>query len=304
MIVFEQPNVECWTHWPTADQVARDLEALPCLGRTRDGKQIRAGHLSTGSAALQALGRLREQTFRAVGEGTGQSVDIDRFDSWYDHIVLWDAPAQKIVGAYRVARGARILADHGLRGLYTASLFDYPEHMLPRIAQGMELGRSFVVPEAWGSRSVDWLWQGIGAYLRRHSGVRYLFGAVSISAALPMSAREQIVAYYARYFGDPQAEVMPRRPFSYQPAAADLSAIDGDMAFNVLKANLDAMGATVPMLYKQYTELCEPGGARFLAFGVDPDFGNSIDGLIEVDIGRMLPRKRRRYLAEESSAFV
>jgi putative hemolysin len=185
--------------------------------------------------------------------------------------------------------------------LYTASLFDYPEHLLPRIAEGLELGRSFVVPEAWGSRSVDWLWQGIGAYLRRHPRVRYLFGAVSISAALPAAAREQIVAYYAHYFGDADAQVAPRRPFAYHPAAPAIADIDADTAFDLLKANLDAIGATVPMLYKQYTELCEPGGARFLAFGVDPDFGDSIDGLIEVDITRMLPRKRRRYLAEPAA---
>lgn len=281
-------------------RVASDLHALDCLGETRDGKQIRAGRLVAGSAAMHELGRLRELTFRTVGEGTKRSLDLDRFDAWYDHIVLWDAPARQIVGAYRVARGARVLAEQGLRGLYTACLFDYPEAMLPRIAQGLELGRSFVVPEAWGSRSIDWLWQGIGAYLRRRPGLRYLFGAVSISAALPVSAREQIVAYYARYFGDPQADVTPRRPFAYRAATPETADIDGDMAFEVLKANLDALGATVPMLYKQYTELCEPGGARFLAFGVDPDFGDSIDGLIEVDIARMQPRKRRRYLDEVS----
>lgn len=281
-------------------QVARDLALLACLGETRDGKQILSGRLLVGSAAMLELGRLRERTFRAVGEGTGRSVDLDRYDGWYDHIILWDAPARRIVGAYRVARGARILAEHGLRGLYTASLFDYAEPMLPRIAQGMELGRSFVVPEAWGSRSVDWLWQGIGAYLRQHRGVRYLFGAVSISAALPAAAREQIVAYYANYFGGAPSEVVPHRPFVYQPATIDFAGIDGDMAFDLLKSNLDAMGATVPMLYKQYTDLCEPGGARFLAFGVDPDFGDSIDGLIQVDIERMLPRKRRRYLTAES----
>jgi putative hemolysin len=281
--------------------VARDLAALDCLGETRDGKRILAGKLPLRSAAMHELGRLRERTFRAVGEGTGRALDIDRYDAWYDHIVLWDPAASNIVGAYRVARGARVLAEQGLRGLYTASLFDYPEAMLPRIAQGMELGRSFVVPEAWGSRSVDWLWQGIGAYLRRHAGVRYLFGAVSISAALPASAREQIVSYYAHYFGAPQAEVTPRRPFAYRAAMPDQADIDSDLAFEVLKANLDAIGATVPMLYKQYTELCEPGGARFLAFGVDPDFGDSIDGLIEVDIARMQPRKRRRYLATEVS---
>jgi putative hemolysin len=278
--------------------VAYGIEALELLGETADGKQIRCGRMGADAPLLRELGRQRERTFRAVGEGTGRPRDLDAYDRWYEHIVLWDAATRKIVGAYRVARGARVLAEHGLRGLYTASLFEYPDAMMPRIAEGLELGRSFVVPEAWGSRSIDWLWQGIGAYLRRHPRVRFLFGAVSISAALPPEARAQIVAYYARFHGHDGDAVVSRRPFPYEAAMPALANIDPDTAFRVLKENLDALGACVPMLYKQYTELCEPGGARFLAFGTDPDFGDSVDGLIEVDIARMLPRKRRRYIAD------
>jgi putative hemolysin len=189
-----------------------------------------------------------------------------------------------------------VLAAHGLRGLYTASLFDYGEAMLPRIAQGMELGRSFVAQAYWGGRSIDYLWQGIGAYLRAHPQVRYLFGAVSISAALPLAARTQIAAHYARWHGGPVGDAVARRPFVYTAAQADDAVLDADTAFRVLKANLDALGAQVPMLYKQYVELCEPGGARFLAFGVDPDFSDSVDGLIEVDLQCMRAKKRQRYL--------
>lgn len=278
------------------DALRAGIAAMRLLGQTADGKQIRVGTLAVGSPLLHEIGRLRELTFRAVGEGTGRSLDLDAWDSWYEHIVLWDAAAGKIAGAYRIARGAPTLAAHGLRGLYTASLFDYGETMLPRIAQGMELGRSFVVPEYWSSRSLDYLWQGIGAYLRAHPQVRYLFGAVSISAALPPAARAQIVSHYARWHGGPQGEVTARRPFAYEAAHPDDAALDADTAFRVLKANLETLGAQVPTLYKQYVELCEPGGARFLAFGVDPDFSDAVDGLIEVDIACMRPKKRQRYL--------
>ena len=219
---------------------------------------------------------------------------------------MWDAQATKIAGAYRVARGARVLARQGLSGLYTASLFRYADEALPRIAEGMELGRSFVAPDYWGSRSLDHLWQGIGAYLRRYPQVRYLFGAVSISAALPLPAREQLVAYYSHFYGAGHfhgaaaqgdiAVAASLRPFRYFAAPPDFGDMDADTAYGVLKGNLSAHGASVPVLYKQYTELCEPGGARFLAFGVDPGFSDSIDGLIEVDLQRVLPKKRQRYL--------
>ena len=92
--------------------------------------------------------------------------------------------------------------------------------------------------------------------------------------------------------------MVSKRPFAYRAAQPRDAAVDAETAFRVLKANLDALGAQVPMLYKQYTELCEPGGARFLAFGVDPDFSDAVDGLIEVDIQRMRPKKRQRYLGE------
>ena len=283
-------------------RLAVAVEALERLGRTTDGKRICVGRLAPDSPVLREIGRLRELTFREVGEGTGKRLDVDPYDAWYEHIVLWDEQTRKIAGAYRIARGAPVLAEHGLKGLYTASLFRYADDALPRIAEGMELGRSFVVPEYWGSRSIDYLWQGIGAYLCRHPRVRYLFGAVSMSAALPRDAREQIVSYYARYYGVDSRDAVSRHPFRYSAVPPSYGEMDADTAFRVLKANLDALGASVPMLYKQYTDLCEPGGARFLAFGVDPAFCDSIDGLIEVDLHRIRPKKRARYLQPSAEA--
>jgi putative hemolysin len=272
------------------------IAAMPALGNTREGRTIVAGPLGADSPLLREIGRLRELTFRAVGEGTGRALDLDDYDRWYDHIVLWDDDVGAVAGAYRVARGAQVLAQRGLRGLYTASLFDWSESALPRITQGMELGRSFVAPAYWNSRSIDQLWQGIGAYLACHPQVRYLFGAVSISAALPCAAREQIVAYYQQFHGQHDTAATARKPFGFNAAPPQFEAMDADTAFAVLRGNLDALGAQLPMLLRQYTELCEPGGARFLAFGVDADFAGCVDGLIELDLARMHMRKRQRYL--------
>lgn len=277
------------------------------IGETSDGKEIRIAHCKARDPLLLEIGRQREIAFRRVGEGTRRSRDLDAFDPHYEHIVLWDAGASRIAGAYRIARGAAMLARRGLGGLYTASLFRYADDAIPRIAEGLELGRSFVAPEYWGSRSLDYLWQGIGAYLQRHRQVRYLFGAVSISGALSREAREQLVAYYSRYYGADalgrdDALATSNRPFAYFAAPPSFGDLDVATAFGVLKANLAAHGASVPVLYKQYTDLCEPGGARFLAFGVDPDFSDSIDGLIEVDLQRIRPHKRRRYLQREQGA--
>lgn len=279
-------------------QIAVAIAAATVLGQTADGKQILLASCAAESPLLLELGRLRELTFRQVGEGTGRSRDLDDFDLHYQHIVIWDGTAQRIAGAYRIMRGAQALARRGLAGLYSASLFRYSDDAIPRIAEGLELGRSFVVPDYWGSRSLDYLWQGIGAYLQCQPGIRYLFGAVSISAALPRDAREQLVAYYQRYYGAADGRVQSNRPFQYFAAPPCFGELDAAAAFDVLKANLAALGTGVPTLYRQYTDLCEPGGARFLAFGVDPDFSDSIDGLIEVDLHAIRPRKRKRYLRD------
>ncbi len=284
-------------------QVARAIAAASVLGQTGDGKQILLARCAADCPLLLELGRLRELTFRQVGEGTGRSRDLDAFDLRYEHIVIWDGTAQRVAGAYRIMRGAQALARDGLAGLYSAALFRYADDAIARIAEGLELGRSFVVPDYWGSRSLDYLWQGIGAYLRCRPGIRYLFGAVSISAALPREAREQLVAYYQRYYGAAAGLAESNRPFQYFAAPPDFGELDAGAAFDVLKANLAALGTGVPTLYRQYTDLCEPGGARFLAFGVDPDFSDSIDGLIEVDMQAIRPNKRKRYLrAAQASA--
>lgn len=281
-----------------------ELARLPLLGQTPDGKRIHAGRLAMDSALLRELGRLRELTFRQAGEGTGQRLDIDRYDDWYEHIVLWDPEALEIAGAYRVAPGEEVMAEHGLEGFYTASLFRYTCAMRGRLAMGMELGRSFVAPGYQGTRSLDYLWLGIGAYLRARPGIRFLFGPVSISAELPIAAREQLVAYYQRYHGDGATAVQANRPFRFLAAPPAFGDLDADGAFRVLKANLATLGTRVPTLYKQYTELCEPGGARFLAFGVDPEFNNAVDGLVEVDLARIRPRKRERYLGPAPAALA
>lgn len=288
------PRAEAIAHPLHRDALASAIATLDVLGGTADGKRILLAQPGAPSIVLREIARLRELTFRAVGEGTGAALDWDRFDAWYDQIVLWDSAAERIVGAYRVGRSAAVLAQHGKAGLYTHTLFDFDPRIDEVLGSGLELGRSFVVPDYWGSRSLDYLWYGIGAYLRRYPDLRWLFGTVSISAALPRAARDHLVGYYQKHHGGEAGLVRAHHPYPMPPP--HYAALDGQAAFRVLRDNLQQLGARVPTLYKQYTELCEPGGARFLAFGVDPDFNDAVDGLILVDLQQITPRKRARYL--------
>lgn len=275
-----------------------ELQDAERIGQTQDGKTIYVCRPGSDSALLREIGRLREYTFRAVGEGTGRARDIDAFDLHYDHIVLWDDANAEIAGAYRLADCKKILTERGLNGLYTATLFKYSPQMQNYLENAVELGRSFVQPKYWGSRSLDYLWYGIGAYLKRYPGLRYLLGPVTISGAEPPEVRDWLVAYYHRYFGAEKGLAEALKPFSFNHSdeLPDFGQLDANNSFRILKENLKRFGSKVPTLYKQYTELCEPGGARFLAFGVDPDFSNSVDGLVLVDLEKIRPNKRKRYL--------
>lgn len=294
------PTSTAIAHPEPALAVRRALREAEQLGETRDGKQILLLDAHADNPALREIGRLRELAFRRVGEGTGARRDLDRYDLHYRHIVLWDEQALTIAGAYRLGEAGPILRERGPAGLYSASLFDYAPAANEFLDGAVELGRSFVQPAYWGSRSLDYLWQGIGAYLRSRPA-RHLFGPVSLSAALPLAAREWIVHYHRHYFGDPERLAVARNPFvvSAQVEAEASAAWSGRTqaeALAHLRARLDGMGAQLPVLYKQYADVCEPDGVRFLAFGVDPAFGGCVDGLVRLDLTRLRPAKRSRYL--------
>ncbi|WP_257385944.1 lysophospholipid acyltransferase family protein [Tahibacter caeni] len=278
-------------------------ERAEVLGATTDGKRILLLDAQPDCPVMREIGRLRELAFRRVGEGTGNRRDLDRFDAHYRHIVLWDEEALAVVGAYRLGEGRAILRDHGMAGLYSASLFDYAPEADVFLQDAVELGRSFIQPAYWGSRSLDYLWQGIGAFLRKRPEVRYLFGPVSLSASLPQPVRELIVHTHGRFFADPEHLATAKNPFRISPevareADAALEGKDAKAALSLLKQQLAVSDQAIPTLYRQYVDLCEPDGVRFLAFGVDPQFGGCVDGLIRLDLTRLKPAKRSRYLSD------
>ncbi len=286
---------------PESPLALRDaFKRAEVLGSTSDGKRILLTQAKPDCPLLREIGRLRELAFRRVGEGTGTRRDLDKFDAYYNHLVLWDETALAIVGAYRIA-DVEIYAKHGASGLYSSTLFEYGARADEFLSRGIELGRSFVHPAYWGSRSLDYLWQGIGAYLRQRPDVRYLYGPVSISGALPLEARAWIVQTHQHYFGETDSPARSRNPFV---APADIACIaretlaplDAKAGLQELKRQLARFGVAIPTLYRHYVDLCESEGVRFLAFGTDPAFGNCIDGLIRLDLRYLKPTKRERYL--------
>jgi putative hemolysin len=296
---FFVPNATTIAHPESRQELRAELRACEKLGETGDGKPIFLYNYSGDSAVMREVGRLREVSFRAVGEGSGHRRDIDRYDSYYDHIILWDDDDLEIVGAYRLVKAKEAFERAGDQALYSQTLFEYRETSKDYFERGVELGRSFVQPRYWGKRSLDYLWYGIGAYLRKYPDMRYLFGPVSISNSYPQLAKEKLVAFYRAHFASHYPWATAKMPFEVRTEIfEDYCGEDYSGEFSRLKSELQAMEVSVPTLYKQYTEICQEGGVQFAGFNVDPDFSDCIDGLVLVDIEYLKPNKRKRYLGE------
>lgn len=275
------------------------------LGNSGNSQRILLFETQENSPLLREIGRLRELTFRQVGEGSRQRRDLDKYDSYYDHLIIWNDADLEVMGAYRLIPAKKCLEDNSSKGLYSRSLFSYGGDK-EWLQQGLELGRSFVQPRYWGSRSLDCLWQGIGAYYVRHPEVRYLFGTVSISAGYPKEAIDYLVAFYRHYFSvdkfSTAVEVSSLNPYQlseqkqryYQKLFAST---EQKAAYKTMKMHLREMNIVIPTLFKHYSELCRAGGVTFTDFGVDPDFSDCVDGFVIVDLHKIKANKHARYIA-------
>jgi len=292
---------KCIAHPESRQELKEELKKSQLLGETKDGKKIYLYSYEKESALIREISRLREFTFRKVEEGTGNKRDSDEYDHYYKHIVLWDEEALEVVGSYRIGESNFIFKHYDFEGFYSDSLFHFYPEFEKYMKNSIELGRSFVQPKYWGSRALDYLWQGIGAYLHQNPHIKYMFGPVSLSTSIPKGAQNLILYYYTHYYGNHQELLNPDKAFIFSRLESEeLEEIfDGNDAkkdFLTLKEQLNCYGVTVPTLYKQYTELCEEGGISFLGQNIDEKFNDCVDSFILVEIDKIKEKKRERYI--------
>lgn len=275
------------------DLLEAQIDALP-----RNRVLVQRGRLSVclaraaeAPAVMAEIARLRELSFRAVGEGSGQACDADAFDGHYEHLFVWHAERREIVGAYRLAFTDDVMARHGIAGLYSATLFEYDQRLFDAVGPALELGRSFVVPHWQRSfQPLRLLWAGIAAVIASRPGLRCLFGPVSISAAYSAVARAVMAQALTHHHGDAElsALVRPRHPPLWPRGVAPhrhVAAALGDVQRLSRTIARVERGPGLPVLLRQYVEL----NGRFAGFTVDAQFGHTLDALVFVDVGR-IPR--------------
>lgn len=254
---------------------------------------------------LHELGRLREITFREVGEGTNESIDIDKFDKYYHHMFLWDEDAQKIAGAYRMGLGSEIFPKYGIDGFYLQELFRFEPELFDMMNKSIEMGRAFIVKEYQQKpMPLFLLWKGIVHTTLRYPEHKYLIGGVSISNQFSDFSKSLMIEFMKSNYYDPYIAqyIHPKKEYKVKLKDADKDFIfdeaESDLnKFDKIIDELEPGSLRLPVLIKKYIKQ----NARVVAFNVDPLFNNAVDGLMYIRIAD-IPESTMKPVMEEFQA--
>lgn len=254
---------------------------------------------------LREIGRLREITFREVGEGTNEAIDLDKFDTYYHHMFLWDAEKNILAGAYRMGLGTKIFETHGIDGFYLQDLFRFEPELHKMMSRSIELGRAFIIKEYQQKpMPLFLLWKGIVHSTLRFPEHKYLIGGVSISNQFSNFSKSLMIEFMKSHYYDPYVAqyVHPKKEFKVK-----LKDADKDFVFDATKADLNKFDRVIdelepgalrlPILLKKYIKQ----NCRLIGFNVDPLFNNAVDGLMYIKIAD-LPESTVRPVMEEFQA--
>ncbi len=286
---------------------ATEIKYLPeeqCL--VKSGKmRVYYAHANQIPWTLQEIGRIRELTFRQIGEGTGNEIDISPYDSYYCQLFIWNEEEKEIIGGYRLGLVDEIMQKYGITGLYTHSLFNYKVNLLQRVSPMIELGRAFVRKEYQQSYlALNLLWQGIGSFVARHKKYAVLFGPVSISNDYDHLSRKFMIDCLKMNLTEEQlsTSIKPRNPYRSECKRtwdiSDLSLFRDVSLVSSIVSQIEKDNKGIPVLFRQYIKL----GGKFLCFNVDDNFSQVIDGLIMVDLRQTNRKMLDRYMGEENAS--
>ncbi len=254
---------------------------------------------------LQEIGRQREVTFRAVGEGTNRSIDLDKYDTYYHHLFLWDDQEKKIVGAYRMGLGVEIFEKFGIEGFYLQDLFRFEPELYEMMSTSIEMGRAYIMAEYQQKpMPLFLLWKGIVHTTLRFPEHKYLIGGVSISNQFSNFSKSLMIEFMKSHYWDPFVAqyIRPKKEFKVQLNDADKEFIFDETQsdlnkFDRLINEVEPGSLRLPVLIKKYIKQ----NAKVVAFNVDPLFNNSVDGLMYIKIAD-LPESTVKPVMEELQA--
>ncbi|MBW3697426.1 lysophospholipid acyltransferase family protein [Vibrio sp. T187] len=252
---------------------------------------------------MQEIGRIREESFREVGEGSGLACDVDEYDLYYNQLFVWHNGNRELVGAYRMGLVDELIAEHGLQGLYSRSLFNYDESFITKLDNSIELGRSVVSKNYQRSlNSLLLLWKGIATFVARNPKYTHLFGPVSISNDYSHTARQLMAATLSIHHYDQEKATLVS---ASSPLRSNnnvfwqthlLSSLASVPLLSKVLARME-QGKGLPVLLRQYLGM----NGKLVCFNVDPAFNNALDGLIVVNLKKVPLKTLGKYMGKDEA---
>ena len=289
----------------SVDSFIKEVNAL----REKDGKLLESKNYEVFFASpkvipnlLHEIGRLREITFRDVGEGTNKSIDLDKYDKYYHHLILWDREANCLAGSYRMGLGKEIYKKYGINGFYVQTLFRIEPELHQMMENTIEMGRAFIIKEYQQKpMPLFLLWKGIVHVTLRYPEYKYLMGGVSISNQFSDFSKSLMIEFMKSHYYDPYIAqyIYPKKEYKVK-----LKDGDKDFVFDATKADMQKFdkiideiepgSLRIPVLIKKYVKQ----NARLVAFNVDPKFNNAVDGLMYIKVSD-IPESTVKPVMEE-----
>lgn len=286
------------------EELQQEIDSLPedehlLYTHKSTGLQIYTAQGSRIPKLLKEIGIQREIVFRSVGEGSGTSCDMDEYDLFYDHLIMWDPAAHRIAGAYRMGRTDQIVKARGVTGIYNTEFFTIGNEFINYVKNGLEMGRAFITaPYQKHPASLDTLWMGIGRFVLKYPQYRYLYGTVSVSSDYSVRSRALMYEFLKCHCMDKELarHVQAKTP----PTGMDLLSEDARLLpkgladlrlLSALVSDLEADGRSIPVLLRQYLRL----NGKMVSFNVDAEFGDTLDCMVVVDLHEAPDRLITRY---------
>ena len=294
----------------SADLFIKEVAAL----REKDGRLLESKNYEVFFAnpkdipnLIHEIGRLREITFRAIGEGTNKDIDLDIYDQYYHHLFLWDREANCLAGAYRMGLGKEIYKTYGIKGFYINTLFRIEPELHQMMEDTIEMGRAFIIGEYQQKpMPLFLLWKGIVHVTLRYPEYKYLMGGVSISNQFSDFSKSLMIEFMKSHYYDPYIAqyIRPKKEYKVK-----LKEDDKDFVFDATKADMQKFDKIIdeiepgilriPVLIKKYVKQ----NARLVAFNVDPKFNNAVDGLMYIKVAD-IPENTVKPVMEEFQAAL
>jgi len=259
---------------------------------------------------LREIGRLREIAFRYAGGGTGKAMDLDEFDTMenpYKQLIVWNPEAEEIIGGYRYLLGTETRFDEaGQPILATSHMFHFSDRFIKDfLPYTIELGRSWVTLEYQSTRAgakalfaLDNLWDGLGALTVVKPNVRYLFGKMTMYPSYDRVARDMILFFLKKHFGDPDGLIIPMKPLEIEHDQAELEALfceqDFKADYRILNREVRKRGFNIPPLVNAY--MCLSPTMRMFGTAINYGFGDVEETGILIAVDEILDEKRVRHI--------